>query len=296
MDIVVIYKKSMYELYYLDKTHSSGLRKNISQHKAFCACLRKSHEQHQKTLARVEQALKKKGLAYKKIWRGAIIKDIHADLVICVGGDGTLLNASHFLKKGELFLVNSDPGQSESFYSSCTKDDFEKKLGLYLTGRLHKTKIHRLEIILDNKELKEFALNDLLIAHCNPAVISRYSIKVGTVKEEQKSSGIWIAAPGGTTAAIQSAGGRPLPITARKFEYLVRELYHGKNRLRLVNGILNEGEELSLTSKMRKGKIFIDGRYVWYDFPLFSTVQVRLAKEPITVLGFEEKKRKRYVL
>jgi len=272
------------------------LRKNIRQHKVFCSCLRKSHEHNTKTLERVEQVFKKKGLAYKKYWRGDITKDIRADLVICVGGDGTLLNASHFLKRGELFLVNSDPAESESFYSGCTKEDFEKKLGLYLEGRLKKTKIHRLEILLDNKRLKELVLNDILIAHCNPAVISRYSIQVGKLKEEQKSSGVWIAAPGGTTAAIQSAGGVPLPITARKFEYLVRELYHGKSRLILVKGILGEYQELSITSKMRKGKIFIDGRYVWYDFPLFSTVRVRLAKEPITLLGFDEKKRKRYVL
>ena len=43
-------------------------------------------------------------------------------------------------------------------------------------------------------------INDVLIAHKNPAATSRYLLELNKTKEEQRSSGIWIATPMGSTA------------------------------------------------------------------------------------------------
>jgi NAD+ kinase len=103
-------------------------------------------------------------------------------------------------------------------------------------------------------------MNDLLVSTLSPAGTSRYVLKVGSRIEEQISSGIWISTAAGSTAAIYSAGGRILPATSRKFQFVVREAYQKKFGLRrLLRGVLDSRQSLEVASHMKEGRIFIDG-------------------------------------
>ncbi|MBU1975564.1 MAG: NAD(+)/NADH kinase [Nanoarchaeota archaeon] len=286
-EILVVYKKSLLQIY--KERNPKEMRSKLKQDKNFCDCIMRSDKSLQSTIQTVEKILKSKGLKYKKMYRGKITHMLASDLVICVGGDGSFLQVAHHMDKGEIMLVNSDPLQSVAFYSCCTSNDFESRLDLYQRGKLSQNKLYRLKLVLDKKEIPEKPLNDILIAHQNPAAVTRYFIRRGRNKEEQKSSGIWISAPGGSTAAIHSAGGKIMGLESKKFQYLVREPYGGGKKLHLRKGILTHREKLHLSSRTRRSKIYIDGNHLTYEFGLLSNLEISLYPKPLIVLGLKEK-------
>ena len=79
----------------------------------------------------VEKSLKSKKANYilcdRKSLNSADFLDI--SMVIAIGGDGTFLRASHFIKdKTLIFGVNSDPSNKEGFYMGSSRYDFDRKL------------------------------------------------------------------------------------------------------------------------------------------------------------------------
>ena len=58
------------------------------------------------------------------------------NLIIAIGGDGTFLRASHFIKDNTPLLgVNSDTKSKEGFYMACNRFDFEKKFNEIRKGK-----------------------------------------------------------------------------------------------------------------------------------------------------------------
>src|SRR6185295_12301282 len=99
-------------------------------------------------------------------------------------------------------------------------------------------RIHRMSVAINGKPVREQAFNDVLIAHRNPAAMTRYRLTIGASQEDQRSSGVWISTAAGSTAGIRSAGGRRMPITAKRLQYLVREPYTWpQRRYRLGRGL-----------------------------------------------------------
>ena len=86
---------------------------------------------------------------------------------------------------------------------------------------LHPTPVTRLAIDLEGRRLQP-ALNDVLVAHVQPAATSRYRLTLGRRSEEHRSSGLWVATAAGSTAGIRSAGGRPMPLTSRRIQFRAR--------------------------------------------------------------------------
>ena len=74
-------------------------------------------------------------------------------------------------------------------------------------------------------------LNDILVCHHNPGAMSRYFLTVEGTREEQRSSGVWIATAAGSSGGLHSAGGKVLTQKSKEFQYRPRELYRGKNIL-----------------------------------------------------------------
>jgi len=125
--ILVVYKKSTYELYNND-VHNDSVKKLIEEEHEAVNTLKNSHTTHQDTLETIVDILKSKKIHFDVIFRGEL-KEINGyDLVITTGGDGTILETSKYLKDIPIFGVNSDPLGSVGFFTSATKDNFEEKI------------------------------------------------------------------------------------------------------------------------------------------------------------------------
>lgn len=239
-------------------------------------------EEHRATVAAVEEALAQLGVRYVKVSdpRGAV--DV-ADLVVSVGGDGTLLGAAHRLLDGAVLGVNSAPSDSIGHFCAARRDDVGEWLAAILAGRRPQRR-HRMAVRLDGHDLPDLALNDVLVANACPAATSRYLVAHRGVEEEHRSSGLWVATAAGSTAAIGSAGGAAQRPRSRRLQYLVRELYREPGRdYVLERGFVKPGEALHVASKMDRGRLWIDGARIEHPFPFGARAELRVAAAPLRI-------------
>ncbi|HYP25197.1 MAG TPA: hypothetical protein VE262_00640 [Blastocatellia bacterium] len=243
-----------------------------------------AHDEHHRTVDAVRKALEERGIEFTETTPGRFREGVKrkiaaSDLTVSVGGDGTALASSHYVRDGLIIGVNSAPRDSVGHFCSTDRRGFPEMLGEILDSRLKPLRLARLEVSLDDEPLPELALNDVLIAHSLPAATTRYIIQIGGEREEHRSSGVWVSTAAGSTAGIRSAGGKVLPLRSRRFQYLVRELYRqaGKSYT-LKRGILESDRQLIIASKMPEGRLYLDGARTTYDFPFGTRAKVEVSR------------------
>jgi len=212
-----------------------------------------------------------------------------ARLVISVGGDGTLLATSHWVTGAALLGVNSAPRSSVGYLTLTRRATLARALVRIESGDLLPQMVSRIEVELEGKVLPP-ALNDVLIAHEQPAATSRYRLRLGRRAEDHRSSGLWVASAAGSTAGIRSAGGQPMPLDARRLEFRARELYRVRGRgVTLEAGFVEAGQELVVESAMEAGWLFIDGARMPARFPFGARATFRVAEQPLLLFADPER-------
>jgi NAD+ kinase len=245
--------------------------------------------EHRRTLEGVGQALRARGIPFDEVpvhrlGPRAIRRVAAADLVIAVGGDGTLLAASHHVARGAILGVNSAPGDSVGHFCRASRGSFPAILDAILASRRLPVPVARLRLSLGGRELPVRALNDALVAHGCPAATTRYRLRAGGRREDQRSSGIWIATAAGSTAGIRSAGGRAVALRSRRLQYRVRELYREPGRSYALTGsVLPVDARLVVESRMPEGRIYVDGFRLAFDFPFGSRLVARIDGRPLAI-------------
>jgi len=283
--ILVVYKKSAYQIYVLERHSPLFIGPKTRALPWDVRRLRQAHEAHQATLAEVERVLRTRGLRYRVIYRAMRHDYAPYDLVISVGGDGTFLEAARGVTRQLLLGVNSDPERSAGTFCRADARTFAGMLEVVLNGGARTLRLHRMRLTLNGAALAFQVLNDILVAHQNPAAMSRYEIRVNGIKEEQRSSGLWIATAVGSTAAIKSAGGQVLPRDSKAIQYLPRELYYGPGAgYRLTGGLVQPGGAIALRSLMREGMVYADGEHLKLPFRYGDRLQISSARDPLRVV------------
>jgi len=282
--VLIVYKRSSYEEHVLHGRQSAYIRL-LRQGSPATKTAKRVHQEHRESFATVREVLEEFGIPYEIRLRFSRKPIRGYDLVMTIGGDGTFLETSHFLQGGVLLGFNSAPSESIGFYCRANRLNFRQKLISLLRGRHRFQRLERLQCHFPGSKKAPLVLNDILFTNRNPAGTTRYFLKVGNKKEEQKSSGIWIAPAPGSTAAIHSAGGRTLPLTSSKFQYVIREPYEpfGK-KYKMKRGILSRGTQIKLLSMMDVGVIFIDGPHWRFPIKRGDVVTIRHANKPIQVV------------
>lgn len=239
-----------------------------------------------KTTKHVKSVLNKHKIACKVVHRSVVAKaDFSgADLVFAVGGDGTLLRACHFiLDKTPVMGINCNLNVNEGFFMRANKQNFKERLALLVKGRHKILSLSRLKVQLNKQPIKELALNEVFLGDRRIHHTSRYWLG----SEYQKSSGVIVAAPAGTHAWYRTAGGKPLPLTSKRFAYIVREPYRG----RLVNprhthGILRQNQKLAIKSDIFDGILVLDGVSRAYKFCCKDRAVVSISDRPLSLVSF----------
>ena len=256
--------------------------------------MQRSHRDHLETIHEVRATLD--ALGARAHWSDrahSFRTPARCDLVITIGGDGTLLAASHGIgTRVPLLGVNSSPRHSVGFFCGATKGGVRVAVEAALAGRLRRTELTRMRVELEGRVLLDRVLNEALFCHAVPAATSRYILRVlgergGVVaEEEQKSSGVWVGPAAGSTAAQRSAGGKVLPFSSRKLQYVVREAYrpHGEPHA-LTVGLIGERQQLVIKNKMRQARVFLDGDHIVHNVAIGEVVAMRRSDEPLVVLG-----------
>ena len=116
-------------------------------------------------------------------------KDLEGQkLVISLGGDGTFLSTSHFVKNQIMIGVNRNKKKSEGALTSIPIENLKRKLKKIKEGNFHTKEYTRIKVKIFQKDkclLTEYALNEVYIGNVNPHHTSKYSLKLNKKEEEQ---------------------------------------------------------------------------------------------------------------
>ncbi|KAK9268691.1 hypothetical protein L1049_000451 [Liquidambar formosana] len=251
-----------------------------------------------------QDILRQKFVDWEPILRNDLSRPIrNVDLVVTVGGDGTLLQASHFMDDSIPVLgVNSDPTQVEEveefgtvydttrstgYLCAATIKNFEQHdhffqvLDDILEGRTVPSKLSRMSICVNSRLVSTYALNDILMAHPCPATVSRFSFKI--TRDGQpcsplvncRSSGLRVSTAAGSTAAMHSAGGFAMPISSQDLQYMVREpITPGAANSSLMHGFVKSDQSMDTAWFCKEGMIYIDGSHVVYSIQHGDTIEI----------------------
>lgn len=128
-----------------------------------------------------------------------------ADLIIVLGGDGTLLSIARQAVDAQVPVAGFNLG-TLGFLTALKKEALEEGLGHILAGRAEVSRRKLLQVDFQGRTYA--ALNDVVVNKGTIARIVKLLLKIdgGTVAEV-KGDGIIIATPTGSTAYSISAGG-----------------------------------------------------------------------------------------
>jgi len=133
------------------------------------------------------------------------LSEFDTDVLITLGGDGTLLRGQANLSNDEIPLLGINLGTVGFLTELDVKHAF-KNLDSILKGEYYNEKRTQLKV-LHGKELFT-ALNEVVIMTEKPAKMLNFEISVdGEVVEEFRADGLILSTPSGSTAYSMSAGG-----------------------------------------------------------------------------------------
>jgi NAD+ kinase len=284
--VLVVYKKSNLDLYVREKKNARYAQL-LEEGAEVVSQMEGAHATHGAALEAVMAALAERNIKHRAVYRGRLRSEsTKGHLVVTVGGDGTLLDASRKVNGAVVLGVNSDPRRSVGFLCAATSASFGDVLDAVRREEVPPTPVARLSLALDGEPIGHPVLNDVLVADRNPAATARYVIERAGVRESHKSSGIWIAAPAGSTAATLSAGGEVQSLDDGRMQVRIREPFLlDEQPPTLRSAWVSQGEPpLSIVSKMREGRLFLDGAHHRLQFPVGTTLTIGPSASPLQLI------------
>jgi NAD+ kinase len=191
-DVVVIQKQTTLERY-----NKQDFIDYISKDSQNLQSLNYAHQTHVRNREVLLHALKKRGLSFDiynldelqqhkiKFFSTSVPESLGVrpkrKLVIALGGDGTLLHASHIVGGDTLLMgINSCPEHSVGHLCPIKPHYTEQALDAFLEGRITHSLVQRIKVtsLNNQKQILPLALNDILICHKHPAATSRYEMSL----------------------------------------------------------------------------------------------------------------------
>jgi NAD+ kinase len=290
--VVVVAKRTAYRRF-VEEERDPRAKALLRKRDPAVANWLEAHREHVCTVETVLRELERSGAQVMLVERAhAAFDSADATLVIAVGGDGTLLAASHSVVRVPILGVNSAPGHSVGFFCSAQRATFRAMLERALASKLPSVRLTRMAVAVNGRLRTKHVLNEALYCHSSPAATSRYLLNHGKRTEEQRSSGIWIGPAAGSTAAQRSAGGRVMSLDSRVLQLVVREPYTPSGRsYGLTKLAIADGSTVHVESKMDDSALFFDGPYRSVPVRLGDKVSFFASDEPLSVLGLKRSRR-----
>lgn len=277
MRVTLVKKRSSWEQYHANGEDFGSLSM------ATRVRMEGSHKRHTDTLQRVDEALKELKI---KPWvidgAGIHFKTSPGDLVITVGGDGTVLSSSHHIGPDAMLMaINSDPVLSRGRFCNVFSRThlLVKAIEKALSPKKRKvTMVPRMAVHVGNEVVHRRVLNEVLFSHSCPAAMTRVA-PPGKIR--YACSGLWIGTAAGSTGAIRSAGGKVLKITERTLQTIVREPFEHD----VTGSLVWQAESFRFTSLTADATLFIDGAFYRVPVGFEQEMRFELSDEPLPLVG-----------
>src|ERR1041385_8915667 len=221
---------------------------------------------------------------YRKI---SAFRDGRADLVIAVGGDGTLLQASHRLRGSGVPILGINIGYL-GFITSIHGDRVRQEMKRVLNAEFivsRRTSLD-LEICNGKRRISGWALNDALITRGgNPRLIG-IKARIGSRRlTSYRCDGLIVATPTGSTAYSLAAGGPNISPECNVLTVTPICPQSLTNRSVVVNS--TEPIEMQLTASSGPAEVQVDGMKLTMLTPA-SVIAVKTSKDTVPIAFLPE--------
>lgn len=215
---------------------------------------------------------------YKKLYKKdnptkLSIKD--ADLIVSIGGDGTLLNAGKLALKHNLPIVGINAGRVGYLCKYSIDDILKVKTNPFKDLKVKKKAI--LSLTYHGKQY--YAINDFIFASKNVGYSVTPSVKIRDKEITYRSSGVIIATSIGSSAYNKSAGGSLIDENLKAF--IITPLSPcGKEKASLV---ISDDEEITIKNTRIQDpiEICVDGVTIG---DLDSEIEITKAKKYLKIM------------
>ena len=209
----------------------------------------------------------------------------HCDVLIAVGGDGTFLSAARAASGCNIPLIGINLGRL-GFLVDISPAELKTKLNDILQGHYRKEKrfLLRTKIIRDAHVIhEETAVNEVVIHRwVTPSMIELKTCIDGVYLNTQRSDGLIISTPTGSTAYSLSAGG-PIIHPALDVLLLVPLNPHTLSNRPIVINASSEIEINFIKTKEVNAQVTCDHIAI-PDVLISDTILIKKAPNPITIL------------
>lgn len=145
------------------------------------------------------------------------IPDQKIDLMIVIGGDGSILSASRFAVSKNIPLLGINLGNL-GFLADIRPEDIKSELTKVLNNKLYSIE-ERFLLNLETDSQACTALNEITLTSCHGPQLIEFAVYIDNqLMYQQRSDGLIIATPTGSTAYALSGGG---PIVAPNLDAII---------------------------------------------------------------------------
>ena len=209
------------------------------------------------------------------------------DLMVTIGGDGTLLRSISFIRNLEIPIIGINTGRL-GFLATLNQDLLKPELNKILIGKYKVEKRTLLEVeIKGNETINEFAiaLNEVTVGRKNTTSMIKIKTNLnGEYLNSYWADGLIISTPTGSTGYSLSCGG-PIMSPLSQTLSLTPIAPHNLNARPLI--ISDETKiELSVLGREKSHLVSLDSRIISVNNETLITVQK--AKFKIHIAYFEE--------
>ena len=209
----------------------------------------------------------------------------NCDVLIAVGGDGTFLSAARIASGCNIPLIGINLGRL-GFLVDISPAELETKLNAILQGHYRKEKrsLLRTKIIRDSHVIhEETAVNEVVVHRwVTPSMIELITSIDGVYLNTQRSDGLIISTPTGSTAYSLSAGG-PIIHPALNALILVPLNPHTLSNRPIVINDSSEIEINFIKTKEINAQVTCDHIAI-PDVLISDTILIKKDPNPITIL------------
>lgn len=209
------------------------------------------------------------------------------DVVVCLGGDGTILSAAAEAACSGAVLCGVNLGHL-GFLSACGKEDVAELVRVLSSGEYEVEERTLLQVVQCNAETGEclaphLALNEVALMRAQTGKMIDVDVELdGRLLNRYHADGVLVSTPTGSTAYSLSAGG-PLIWPTAGIMCLTPICPHS---LTSRSVILPEGVEITMRPRARRGRVgesliySLDGRST---HPIAINATLTIRKAPVSL-------------
>jgi len=188
---------------------------------------------------------------------GTDLSDLKSDLIVTVGGDGTVLKTCMSIRDPETPILAVNMGR-RGYLTEVEPRQALRAVELFLKGKCRLEKRTKLAVYLDGAHVVD-ALNELLISSGSPSKMLEFLLSIGSDSLLQsRGDGVIISTATGSTAYALSAGG---PVVDFSVDAYVITFICPLEFIRPRVVSMARPLSIQLMTPKQKGLVVVDGRF-----------------------------------